>query len=93
VLGVVSMPVSLVGLGCSVLLRALRTKRASFVAVLAVAGLFIAVAGLFIAVEDLEDARFARCTALQRCPELVRSTTRFYWWPKRIAKRRGPRRN
>ena len=44
-------------------------------------------------IEDLEDAQFARCTALQRRPDLVRSTTCFHWWPKRIHKRRGPRRN
>lgn len=47
----------------------------------------------FATIEDLEDAQFARCVALQRRPELVRSTTCFHWWPKRIAKRRGPRRN
>jgi hypothetical protein len=44
-------------------------------------------------IEDLEDAQCARCAALQLRPDLIRSTTRFRWWPKRIAKRRGPRRN
>jgi transposase len=47
----------------------------------------------FATLEDLEDAQFARCAALQRRPDLVRSTTCFHWWPKRIHKRRGPRRN
>jgi transposase len=47
----------------------------------------------FATIEDLEDAQFARCTALQQRPELVRSTTCFHWWPKQIHKRRGPRRN
>lgn len=47
----------------------------------------------FATIEDLEDAQFARCVALQHRPELIRSTTCFHWWPKRIAKRRGPRRN
>ena len=45
----------------------------------------------FDTIEDLEDAQFARCAQLQRQPELIRSTTRFHWWPKRIHKRRGPR--
>jgi len=43
--------------------------------------------------EDLADAQFARCTALQQRPDRVRSTTCFHWWPKRIHKRRGPKRN
>ncbi|HEX8982647.1 MAG TPA: transposase [Ktedonobacterales bacterium] len=47
----------------------------------------------FATIEDLEDAQFARCLALQHRPELIRSTTCFYWWPKHIAKRRGPKRN
>jgi transposase len=47
----------------------------------------------FASIEDLEDAQFARCVVLQRRPDLVRSSTCFHWWPKRIAKRRGPRRN
>lgn len=47
----------------------------------------------FATIEDLEDAQFARCVALQRQPERIRSTTLFRWWPKRIHKRRGPRRN
>ena len=25
--------------------------------------------------------------------ELIRSTTLFHWWPKRLKKRQGPRRN
>ena len=47
----------------------------------------------FATIEDLEDAQFARCATLQQRPDLVRSTTGFHWWPKRIHKRRGPRRN
>jgi transposase len=46
----------------------------------------------FATIEDLEDAQFACCVALQQQPDLIRSTTCFHWWPKRIAKRRGPRR-
>ena len=44
-------------------------------------------------IEDLEDAQFDRCVALQAQPERIRSATCFHWWPKRIHKRRGPRRN
>jgi transposase len=47
----------------------------------------------FATIEDLEDAQFARCAALQQRPDLIRATTCFHWWPKRIHKRRGPRRN
>ncbi len=47
----------------------------------------------FATIEDLEDAQFAWCAALQRRPDLIRSTTRFRWWPKRIAICGGPRRN
>ena len=46
----------------------------------------------FATIEELEDAQFARCAALQARPDLIRSTTRFHWWPKQIHKRRGPRR-
>ena len=41
--------------------------------------------------EELEDAPFARCLTLQRRPALVRATTCFHWWPKRIAKLKLPR--
>ena len=47
----------------------------------------------FATIDDLEDAQFARCAALQQRPDLVRSTACFHWWPKRIHKRRGPKRN
>jgi transposase len=47
----------------------------------------------FASIEDLEEAQAARCVALQARPDLVRSTTLFHWWPKRIRKRQGPRRN
>jgi transposase len=45
----------------------------------------------FATIDELEDAQAARCVALQRQQDLVRSATRFPWWPLRIAKRRGPR--
>jgi hypothetical protein len=47
----------------------------------------------FATIEDLEDAQSARCVALQRQRVCIRSTTLFHWWPKRIHKRQGPRRN
>lgn len=47
----------------------------------------------FASIEDLEDAQAARCAALQARPDLIRSATLFSWWPKRIRKRQGPRRN
>jgi transposase len=40
----------------------------------------------FASIEDLEDAQAARCAALQQRPDLLRSTTCFPWWPKRIRK-------
>jgi transposase len=46
----------------------------------------------FATIEDLEDAQFAHCAALQAQPDLIRSTTRFRWWPQQIHKRLGPRR-
>jgi transposase len=46
----------------------------------------------YATIEDLEDAQFARCAALQQRTDLIRSTTLFHWWPKRIKKRQGPRR-
>jgi len=45
----------------------------------------------FASIEDLEDAQATRCVALQARPDLIRSTTLFSWWPKRIKKRQGPR--
>jgi transposase len=47
----------------------------------------------FDSIEDLEEAQLAHCAALQRQPERIRSTTLFHWWPKRLSKRQGPRRN
>jgi transposase len=44
-------------------------------------------------IEEMEDAQVARCVALQGRPELIRSTTLFHWWPQRLTKRQGPRRN
>lgn len=47
----------------------------------------------FASLDDLEDAQAARCVALQARPDLIPSTTLFHWWPQRIKKRQGPRRN
>ncbi len=44
----------------------------------------------FATIDELEDVQAARCVALQARPDLVRSTTRFPWWPRRITKHRGP---
>ena len=44
----------------------------------------------FASIEELEEAQLTRCAALQRRPDLIRSTTLFHWWPKRIKKRQGP---
>jgi transposase len=46
----------------------------------------------FPSIDDLEDAQAARCVTLQARPDLIRSTTLFHWWPQRIRKRQGPRR-
>ena len=45
----------------------------------------------FASIAELEEAQAIRCTSLQQTPALVRSTTLFSWWPRRIAARRGPR--
>ena len=45
----------------------------------------------FTSIEELEDTQAERCTALQGRPDLIRSTTRFSWWPQRIHRRQGPR--
>jgi len=42
-------------------------------------------------IEELDDAQAERCVALQGRPDLIRSATRFHWWPLRIKKRQGPR--
>lgn len=47
----------------------------------------------FASMDALEDAQAARCVALQSRLDLIRSTTLFHWWPLRIQKRQGPRRN
>jgi DDE superfamily endonuclease len=47
----------------------------------------------FQAIDALEDAQAERCVALQARPGLVRSTTLFPWWPRRVKKRQGPRRS
>jgi transposase len=46
----------------------------------------------FASIEELEDALAERCVALPGGrPDLIRSTTRFHWWPRRIKKRQRPR--
>jgi transposase len=45
----------------------------------------------FASIEELDDTQAERCVALQARPDLIRSTTLFSWWPKRIGKRQGPR--
>jgi transposase len=47
----------------------------------------------FATIDDLEDAQASRCVALQARPDLIRSATLFHWWPRRIKKQQGPRRN
>ncbi len=43
----------------------------------------------FASIEELEDAQAERCIAVQARPDLIRATTLFQWWPKRIGKRRS----
>ena len=45
----------------------------------------------FATIDELEDVQAERCLALQSHSELVRSATLFPWWPRRIFKRKGPR--
>jgi transposase len=45
----------------------------------------------FASIGELEDAQAAGCVALQARPDLVRSATRFHWWPHRLHARHGPR--
>ena len=47
----------------------------------------------FATIDELEEVQLARCAALQRQPDLIRSTTCFHWWPRQIHRRRGPKRN
>jgi transposase len=46
----------------------------------------------FASIEELEEAQADRCVVLQARSDLVRPTTLFHWWPRRIRKRQGPRR-
>jgi hypothetical protein len=46
----------------------------------------------FATIEELEEVQLARCATLQHQPAMIRSTTCFHWWPRRIYQRRGPRR-
>jgi transposase len=45
----------------------------------------------FTTIDELEDVQAERCLALQTRPDLGRSATLFPWWPRRIVKRKGPR--
>ncbi|HEX6121988.1 MAG TPA: IS630 family transposase [Ktedonobacterales bacterium] len=45
----------------------------------------------FASSDDLEEAQARRCVALQQRRDLIRSATCFSWWPRRLAKRQGPR--
>lgn len=45
----------------------------------------------FADLDELEATQARRCVALQRRRDLIRSATRFRWWPLRIKKRQGPR--
>jgi hypothetical protein len=45
----------------------------------------------FASIEDRAAAQLARCAALQRQQERIRSTTLFHWWPHRLNRRQGPR--
>jgi len=45
----------------------------------------------FASMEELEEAQFAPCAALQLRPDLIRSTTQFHWRPQRVKKRQWPR--
>ena len=45
----------------------------------------------FADLDELEDAQARRCVALQKRTDLIRSPTRFPWWPLRIHNRQGPR--
>jgi hypothetical protein len=45
----------------------------------------------FASIEELEDAQAERCVALQSQQDLVRSATRFRWWPRQIHRRHGLR--
>jgi len=40
-------------------------------------------------VDALEDVQLARCAVLQERRALIRSATRFSWWPKPITKLQG----
>jgi transposase len=45
----------------------------------------------FASIAELEDAQAERCVALQGQQDLVRSATRFHWWPRQTHRRHGPR--
>lgn len=44
----------------------------------------------FATLQDLEDAQATRCVALQARRDLIRSTTCFHWWPRRLRKLQHP---
>ena len=47
----------------------------------------------FSDLDALDEAQCARCAALQRQSDRIRSATLFPWWTRRIKKRHGPRWN
>jgi transposase len=47
----------------------------------------------FADLDALDEAQFARCAQLPDQPDRSRSATLFPWWPRRLRKRQGPRRN
>jgi transposase len=44
----------------------------------------------FKTLDALEEAQATRCVALQARPHLIRSTTCFHWWPRRLRKLQHP---
>jgi hypothetical protein len=45
----------------------------------------------FASIDEWEGAKADRCITLQGQPGVVRSATRFHWWPQQIYRRHGPR--
>jgi hypothetical protein len=47
----------------------------------------------FADLDSLDETQPACCAALQHQLDRIRSATLFSWWPKRIKKQQGPKRN
>jgi transposase len=45
----------------------------------------------FSSIDELEAVQAQRCLALQMRPDLIRSSTLFTWWPRRMHRRHAPR--